>query len=191
MLLLFFLSFHYRLSVQHWLSNADVLSLRDVLELLSVLKHHWSQVAPNMSMPLASVFQQVQGSCSSLFFAAWKLSQEYSKAQEWYQAHQPPTMLAMEQQELTSDGRFVWQPIKGKVQLVLGVPVRLRCWIWGAHAHQCKWSLMNGADLAAAPRLCPHNNVFKSEAVITVPGTYQCVGTSTDGECSQPISVEV
>ena len=168
-----------------------MLSLRDVLELLSVLKHHWSQVAPNMPMLLASVLQLVQGSCSSLFFAAWKLGQEYSKAHEWYQAHQPPTLLAMEQQELTSDGRFVWQPVESKVQLVLGVSVRLRCWFWGAQAHQYVWSSTDGANISAAPLLCPRHNVFESEVVINSPGTYQVVAVSPDGRTSPPATMEV
>ena len=168
----------------------DSTSLRRALVLLTVVRHFWSQLAPHVSMSPAAVFRAVQGSCPALLFKAWKLSQEFRLAADWHQ-NLPPTLLAVEQQELSSAGHMVWRPVEGsKIQFVLGTPVRLRCWIWGADPQRYVWSL-NGATQPSAAWLCPLHNVLKSEIVVNAPGTYQCVATSAAGPASQPTNVEV
>ena len=198
---LFFLSFTflfllfsfrcpYSSVVRHWLPGPQLASFKDVLVLFSALKHRWSQIERHVSMSLAAVFRLGQGSCSGTFFQAWKLSQEYRQAVEWYSTRLPPKLLAVEQQQLSGNGSVAWQPVQGTVRLCLGVPVRLRCWIWGAQAQQYVWSA-NGTAVPAAPTLCPQHNVFKSEVTISAPGVYQCVATSADGRSSEPTTIEV
>ena len=168
----------------------DSTSLRRALVLLTVVRHFWSQLAPHVSMSPASVFRAVQRSCPALLFKAWKLSQEFRLVAHWHQ-NLPPTLLAVEQQELSSAGHLVWRPVEAnKVQLFLGTPVRLRCWIWGADPQQYVWSL-NGARQPAGAWLCPLHNVLKSEIVVNAPGMYQCTATSSDGRVSEPANVEV
>ena len=168
----------------------DSTSLRRALVLLTVAKHFWPQLAPHVSMSLAAVFRAVQGSCPALLFKAWKLSQEFRLAADWHQ-RLPPTLLAVEQQELSTTGHMVWRQVEGsKVRFVLGTPVRLRCWIWSADPQQYVWSL-NGARQPAAAWFCPLHNVLKSEIVLNAPGMYQCIATSPDGRTSLPTNIEV
>ena len=165
-------------------------SLQSALVLLTVVRQYWPQMTPHVSMSPASVFRAVQGGSPALLFKAWKLSQEFRLAAGWHQ-NLPPTLLAVEQQELSSTGHMVWRPVeRSKVPLFLGTPVRLRCWIWGADPQQYVWSL-NGTRQPSAAWLCPLHNVLKSEIVVNAPGTYQCIATSSDGRASQPTNIEV
>ena len=141
-------------------------------------------------MSLANMFRLAQSHCDANIFQAWKLGREYQQAAEWYTHRLPPTLLAVEQQEVSGAGKVAWRPVTSHATLLLGTPTRLRCWMWGADAQQYAWTA-NNTCLPATPALCPLHNVFKSEVVIDTPGSYQCVATSPHGRSSEPLAIEV